>query len=61
MSGDREADIDRLQAALVSHADTGISDVRCDSCGSIISVAVDGTRTDTRCDCGKFNETLRGI
>lgn len=57
----RDADIKRLEAALVSKAELGESTVRCDRCGEIISVAVTGTRTDTRCTCGKFNDTLRGI
>jgi hypothetical protein len=57
-----DADKARYIRALDEYGATGTNTVECDVCGCPIRFERrNETATIASCDCGKFNDTLRGI
>jgi hypothetical protein len=61
----RERDNAKLQRLLEAHRifiATGTATVVCDECGHVIEFEKLSDEAEvTRCSCGKFNTTLRGL
>ena len=57
----KQADLKLFMRAMDAWATAGVASVKCDSCGSIIELELNGTTTIHRCECGKFTGVLRGL
>jgi hypothetical protein len=53
---------DVLAAAYEEFSATGTTAIKCDSCGAVIVFRALSPRAwASHCECGKFNDTLRGL